>query len=152
MALWPASLFKTDPAAWPERPSAGMQQRLCKRYLRQTGWKIGEPAMWLQVRISAIKDGLWLYLVIQGSHTTSLPLVVKDTVEKNTNRLIVGILTEDYIEPEVAAEAEKYNLFLLRPREFHLVEATMQTAYNAKRASEKALAESLVHLAGVPTA
>ena len=119
--------------------------------MRQTGWKIGEPAMWLQVRISALKDGLWLYLVIQGSHTTNLALVVKDTVEKNTNRLIVGILTEDYIEPEVAAEAAKYNLFLLRPREFHLVEPTMRAAYHAKWASEKALAESLVQLPGVPT-
>ncbi len=148
MALWPANLFRTNPAAWPERPSAGTQQRLCKRYLRQTGWKIGEPAMWLQVRISALKDGLWLYLVIQGTHTTSLKLVVRDTVEKNVNRLIVGILTEDTIEPEVANEAAKYHLFLLRPREFDKVEPVMRAAYQAKWAHEKALAESVGLLAG----
>ena len=150
MALWPASLFKTDPAAWPERPSAGMQQRLCKRYLRQTGWKIGEPAMWLQVRISAIKDGLWLYLVIQGSHTTSLPLVVKDTVEKNTNRLIVGILTEDIIEPDVAVEAAKYHLFMLRPREFHTVEEKMRAAYESKHATDKAVSAIAATPASAP--
>ncbi len=146
--LWPATLFRTNPAAWPERPSAGTQQRLCKRYLRQTGWKIGEPAMWLQVRISALKDGLWLYLVIQGTHTTGLPLVIKDTMEKNTNRLIVGILTEDHIAPDVAAEAEKYNLFLIRPREFDTVEARMRAAYAAKRASEAALADAVSQVAG----
>ena len=97
--------------------------------------------MWLQVRISALKDGLWLYLVIQGTHTTGLPLVIKDTMEKNVNRLIVGILTEDHIAPDVAAEAGKYNLFLLHPREFDTVEAKMRAAYAGKRASEAALAD-----------
>ena len=140
MALWPGPLFRTNPATWPERPSAGTQHRLCKRYLRQTGWKIGEPAMWLQVRISAVKDGLWLYLIIQGSHTTGLPLVIKDTVEKNVNRLVVGILTEDHIEPEVAAEAAKYCMFLIHPRNFGQVDVQLSAAYESKRAREKVLA------------
>ena len=107
--------------------------------------------MWLQVRISALKDGLWLYLVIQGTHTTNLPLVIKDTVEKNVNKLIVGILTEDRVTPEVAAEAANFNIFLLRPYEFATVEARMRATYAGKRANERALADTAGQLDGAPT-
>lgn len=148
---WRSMASGADPQSWPANASFETQRRLAVRYLRRQGWTMGEPMPWMNVFVRGDRGNVWLNLMIHGPETLSLPLLMRDCIDKTANTpVLVGILTRSALPDDLKADAERSGLYVISPAELADVEVHINRAAARVRERREAAAAPDRTMAGAP--
>ncbi len=111
---WRRARLAAAPETWPSGLTFARQLSLTRSYLKQNGWEMMEPSPPLYIR--AGKDGIGLSLVLHTEETLSLPTLVKDATDRfGTSGIILGILSQQTLDPAFQEDAARAGIYVINP-------------------------------------
>ena len=129
---WRRARLAAHPEAWPPGLSFSRQLRLTRAYLKQDGWKLLEPQPAWNIFVRAQKDRMGLALMLHTEETLSLPTLMKDCITHSApSGLIMGILSQQSLQPEFQADAARNGIYVVNPADLpdiatHVRRATLR--------------------------
>ena len=113
---WRSARLAAHPETWPPGLSFARHLSLAKAFLKRDGWKLIEPQPAWNIFIRAQKDRVGLSLMSHTEETLSLPTLMKDCVLVSApTGIIMGILSQQTLPPELQADAAGHGIFVVNP-------------------------------------